>query len=84
MRRDVNERSLTLVENDEDSSPWLVGLGELGVADVEDGGDVVEVVVELLATPDLEAGGGLGDVARHIGRHCGRWWGYLVCWWGKG
>ena len=54
---------LTLVEDDEDSAPWLVGLGELGVADVEDGGDVVEVVVELLATVDLETGGGLDDVA---------------------
>lgn len=33
------------------------------MADVEDGGDVVEVVVELLATVDLETGGGLDDVA---------------------
>lgn len=57
------EKPLTLVENNENSSPWLVGLGELGVADVEDGGDVVEVVVELLATVHLETGGGLDDVA---------------------
>ena len=39
------------------------------MANVEDGGDVVGVVVELLATVHLETGGGLDDVARHIGRH---------------
>lgn len=36
---------------------------------VEDVGDVVELVVELLLTGDGETGLGLGEVSRELGRH---------------
>lgn len=60
---------LTLVDNDQDSLPRLVGFGQLGVGNVEDGADIVESVVELLGTNDSHSGGSLLNFGGEVGCH---------------
>jgi hypothetical protein len=67
---DKNKR-LTSVNDDQDSLPSLVDLGELGVLEIKDWGDVVEVVLQGLVTLDDDRGlallGDFGGKIRHGG-----------------
>jgi hypothetical protein len=59
-----------LVNNDQDSAPWLVSLSQLGVRDVKDGADVMESVVEFLSTNYSHSSGSLLNFGGQVGSHC--------------
>lgn len=61
---------LTLVDNDQDSLPRLVGLSQLGMGDVENWADIVKSVVELLGTQNSHSGRSLLNFSGQVGSHC--------------
>ncbi len=61
----------TIVDDDQDTPPLFVDLGELAVLDVEHIVNVMELVVELLNALDAEASVGLGKLGGEV-RHGGR------------
>jgi hypothetical protein len=67
--RNGRNRKLTGIDNDQDSLPSLVALCQLLVLDIKDIGNVVEVVVQLLVSLDVNGAlGGFGNGSGHF-RH---------------